>query len=104
MMLVDYTSTGKLVPNVEYVCAFEPEKRISWELHWSEEWPYAARRDQIIEALGRARCRYHSTDAVLGDTGFHMMRFAGARLTRAFNDSACTLKVRAEAPYRAAQK
>src|SRR5215469_9728942 len=62
MTLVDYTNPGRLLPNVEYVCAFEPERRLSWEMHWSEQWPYAARRDQVLEPLGAKRCRYYSTD------------------------------------------
>ena len=44
MSLVDYVNPGRLMPNVEYVCAFEPCKRPSWEVPWTEQWPYPGRR------------------------------------------------------------
>ena len=97
MTLINYTTPGTLAPNCEYVCAFEPEKLLSWELPYDEAWPYPARRDQIIESLGPTRCRYQSTDAFLGENGIHVMRFAGPWVTRAFNDTARALKARAEA-------
>lgn len=97
MTLNDYTAPGRLASNVEYVCAFEPERRLSWEAYWTEAWPYAARRDQTIEPLGPDRCRYQSTDAFLGETGVHVMRFCGGWVKRAFDDSGRALKARAEA-------
>lgn len=97
MSLVDYANPGRLMPNVEYICAFEPERRLSWQMPWTEQWPYPARRDQILEPLGPQRCRYHSTDAFLGENGIHVMRFAGPWIERAFNDTARALKRRAEA-------
>jgi hypothetical protein len=103
MSLVDYTSPGRLSPNVEYVCAFDPERLLSWELPYDPAWPYPARRDQIIESLGPERCRYVSTDAFTGENGIHVMRFAGAWITRAFNDTARALKSRAEAFHAAAK-
>lgn len=100
MRLVSYTAPGMLSPNTEYVCAFEPERLLSWELPDSAAWPYPARRDQVIEALGPARCRYVSTDAFTGPNGIHVMRFAGGWVQRAFNDTARALKIRAEAIHR----
>jgi len=97
MSLIDYANPGRLLPNVEYICAFEPDRRLSWEMPWTEQWPYPARREQILEPLGPARCRYFSTDAFLGENGIHVMRFAGAWIERAFNDTARALKRRAEA-------
>lgn len=99
MSLVNYSNLGQLAPNVEHVCAFEPERLLSWELRDNPAWPYPARRDQIIEALGPDRCRYLSTDAFLGPNGIHVMRFCGPWVTRAFNDTAQALKTRAEAIY-----
>lgn len=101
MTLANYAVPGTLVPNVEYICACEPEKLLSWQMVHSEAWPYPARRDQIIEATGPASCRYHSTDAFLGNNGIHVFRFAGPWVKRAFDDSARALKARAEALYRA---
>jgi hypothetical protein len=98
MKLKNYTEPGEsYFPNCEYVCAFEPEKLLSWQLPHNDEWPYPARRDQIIEALGPDRCAYHSTDAFLGPNGIHVMRFAGPWVKRAFDDTAYALKARAEA-------
>jgi len=99
MRLVNYADPGSLAPNCEFICAFEPERLLSWELPDNPAWPYPARRDQMIEALGPERCRYQSTDAFTGPNGIHVMRFAGPWVTRAFNDTARALKVRAEAMH-----
>ena len=99
MMLLNYVEPGRLVPNREYVCAFEPGKRLSWELPHVDEWPYPARRDQIIETTGLQSCRYHSTDAFFGINGIHVMRFAGPWVKRGFDDTARALKARAEAMH-----
>lgn len=99
MRLVNYTEPGSLAPNTEYICAFEPEQLLSWELPDSEAWPYPARRDQMLEALGPDRCRYQSTDVFTGPNGIHVMRFAGPWVRRAFNDTARALKLHAEALY-----
>ena len=47
MTLVNYAVPGTLIPNCEYICAFEPGHLISWEMKHSAAWPYAARRDQL---------------------------------------------------------
>lgn len=101
MMLVNYSNPGELAPNTEYVCAFEPERMLSWELPDHPTWPYPARRDQIITPLGSDRCRYLSTDAFLGENGIHVMRFCGPWVKRAFDDTARALKRRAEAMHAA---
>lgn len=101
MTLANYAAPGTLVPNCEYICAFEPERMISWEMKWSEAWPYPARRDQVIEPTGTESCRYVSTDAFLGTNGIHVFRFAGPWVKRAFDDSARALKARAEAFFAA---
>lgn len=99
MTLKSYTEPNATFPNCEYVCAFEPERLLSWALPHDDAWPYPARRDQIIEALGDAACAYHSTDAFLGPNGIHVMRFAGPWVKRAFDDTAQALKARAEAMH-----
>jgi hypothetical protein len=104
MTLVNYAVPGTLVPNCEYICAFEPERMISWEMVHSDFWPYPARRDQVIEPTGDASCRYFSTDAFLGNNGIHVFRFAGPWVKRAFDDSARALKARAELLYAQEQK
>lgn len=104
MTLMNYVEPGTLAPNCEYVCAFEPERRLSWALPHSDFWPYPARRDQVIEPTGENSCRYVSTDAFLGNNGIHVFRFAGPWVKRAFDDSARALKARAEAFFAAEQK
>jgi hypothetical protein len=89
------------IPIVEYLCAFEPEKLLSWQMPWSEAWPYAGRRDQVITTLGPETCSYYSTDAFLGDTGIHIMRFAGGWISAGFSATARDLKKRAEAIWAA---
>lgn len=102
MKLKNYTTPEEAYfENTEFICAFEPEKLISWELPHYDGWPYPARRDQIIEATGPKSCKYHSTDAFLGPNGIHVMRFAGPWVKRAFDDTAYALKARAEAMYMA---
>lgn len=96
MTLANYAVPGSLVPNLEYICALEPERLISWEMKYTDAWPYPARRDQVIEATGPASCRYFSTDAFLGTNGIHVFRFAGPWVKRAFDDTARALKLRAE--------
>jgi hypothetical protein len=51
----------------------------------------------MIESTGPGTCRYYSTDAFLGESGIHVMRFCGAWVKRAFDDTARALKARAEA-------
>ena len=85
--------------NTEYVCANEPERLLSWKLDWVADWPYAARRDQVITPLGPERCAYYSTNAYYGDTGTHVMRFCGPWVKVAFDNTARALKARAEAMW-----
>lgn len=82
---------------VEYVCEWDPPHRIAWKMDWSEAWPYAGRRDQVIEDLGPERSAYHTTDAFLGESAIHIMRFGHAWITHGFNETAKALKARAEA-------
>jgi hypothetical protein len=102
MTLINYaTAGGPTVPNLEYICAVEPNMLLSWEFPNLDFWPYPARRDQVIEATGAQSCRYYSTDAFLGVNGIHVFRFAGPWIKRAFDDSGLALKARAEAIYAA---
>ena len=103
MVLNNYTNPGETVPNCEYVCAVVPERLLSWELP-VEKFEYAARRDQVIEALGPERCLYYSMDAFLGEAARHVMYFAGGWVKRAFDDSGKALKERAEAFHKAGRK
>jgi uncharacterized protein YndB with AHSA1/START domain len=96
MILADYSGADGTFPNTEYVCAFVPERLLSWELRATPESPYAARRDQVIEPIDGSRCRYYSTDAFLGDHAHDIMAETGAWVKRAFDDTALALKQRSE--------
>jgi hypothetical protein len=99
MTLASLWDQSELNVVTEYVCAYEPEKLLSWKMDWSEEWPYAGRRDQVIEARGPETCAYYSTDAFLGETAVHIARFAQSWISAAFTATARALKVRAEELY-----
>jgi len=103
MTLASLWDPSELNVVTEYLCAFEPEKLLSWKMDWSEPWPYAGRRDQVIEKLGPEKCAYYSTDAFLGESGIHIRRFAQSWISAAFTATAKALKVRAEQIH-AAQK
>lgn len=96
MTLKNYLEPGGFFDNTEFFCAIDSPHLISWEAPWVDEWPYPARRDQIIEPLSADQCRYHSTDAFLGPHGIHVMRFAGPWVKRAFDDTAFALKAYVE--------
>src|SRR6185437_3802007 len=68
-----YSGAEGTFPNTEYVCAFVPQRLLSWELRATVESPYAARRDQLIEPMEGDRCRYYSTDAFLGEHADQVM-------------------------------
>ncbi len=99
MSLVNYPVPGTLVPNCEFVCAFEPGRRLAWSFPYTEAWPYPARRDQFLEPTGAQSCRYVTADAFLGAHGIHVFRFAGPWIKRAFDDTARALKAHAERLY-----
>ncbi|MHA3021682.1 SRPBCC domain-containing protein [Mycobacterium sp. BMJ-28] len=96
MVLIDYAGIGGTFPSTEYVCAFVPERLLSWALHATPGSPHAARRDQIIEPIDNHRCRYYSTDAFLGEHAHDTMAQTGGWVKRAFDDTAHALKRRAE--------
>lgn len=96
MVLADYSGAGGTFPNTEYVCAFVPERLLSWELRATPQSPQAARRDQVIERITDRRCRYYSTDAFLGELAHDIMAATGWWVKRAFDDTARALQRRCE--------
>ena len=72
---------------------------MSWELRATQESPYAARRDQVIEPVTDRNCRYYSTDAFLGEFAHDIMADTGDWVRRAFDDTAAALKHRSESVY-----
>src|SRR5206468_2039106 len=65
-MQISVPGTSETNPVSESLVAFEPERLLSWEMRPTAENKDAARRDQYLEALGTARCRYVTTDIFLG--------------------------------------
>lgn len=100
MTLANYAGGTGTYPHTEYVCAFVPERLLSWELRATELSAEAARRDQVIERISENRCSYFSTDAFFGENAYEMMRDHGAWVKRAFDDTAVALKERSESLYR----
>ena len=97
MTLKNYLEPGSFFENTELFCAIDAPHLLSWEAPWVDEWPYPARRDQIVESLSDRQCKYYSTDAFLGPYGIHVMRFAGPWVKRAFDETAFALKAHVEA-------
>lgn len=100
MQVKDYIHPGAFHEITEYICAVEENKRLSWSAPFYEEWPYAARRDQYLEETGPSSCSYHSTDEFLGETGIHVMRFAGPWVKLGFDETAYALKAHSEKLFR----
>lgn len=100
MQLVSQTMPGELQPNLEYVCEKIEPHLLSWGAKWVDEFPYPARRDQIIDETGPESCSYVSSDAFLGQYGNHVMVFCGPWVRRMFTQTARALKTYAEAMHR----
>lgn len=96
MTLADFTGSGGTFQNTEYVCAFVPERLLSWELRATADDPKAARRDQVIEPLVDGRSRYYSTDAFLGEQAHEIMAESGDWVKDAFDETAQALKRQCE--------
>ena len=51
MKLKSYITPDEVFDNCEFICAFEPEKMISWELPYSDEWPYPRAATRLLKVL-----------------------------------------------------
>lgn len=96
MKLKSYTEEGQFFDNVELFTEIDAPNVLAWSAPWVDEWPYPARRDQVLVSTGESSCQYYSTDAFLGPHGIHVMRFAGSWVKRAFDDTAYALKAYVE--------
>lgn len=103
LYLPDPTRNDELLHVVEHLAAFDRPTLLSWEMTASADNPDAARRDQVIEVLGEARCRYHSTDLFLGPTAPTVMAQHGEWVRQGFSAVAHALKQHAETLYREAR-
>lgn len=88
----------------EILVAFEPERRLAWEMRPTPENPDAGRRDQILEPLGPERCAFHHTDLFLGPNAAKIMQEHGAWVKQGFDAMAHDLKRRAESEFAARRR
>lgn len=98
---VPLPGSDEIMVYVEHLCAFEPEKLLSWEKRATPDNKQAARRDQYIEAIDDNRCRYYHTDILLGIYEDQIMAQSGAWIKSSFDAVAHALKKHAEAVYQA---
>ena len=81
----------------ERIEAVERPDLLAWSTKMGNRSLLSARREQRLEKLGEARCRYLTTDAFTGLLTPLVMLLFGRLIRRGFNDMAMALKVRAEA-------
>ena len=80
----------------EIICALEPPRRLAWRTTIGAHWLLHAVREQRLEALGEAACRYATTDEFRGVLMPLVMLPSGGFVRRGFNAVAWALKRRAE--------
>jgi hypothetical protein len=88
----------------EYLVAFEPERRLAWEMRPTAESQNAGRRDQHLEPLGPERCAYHHTDRFVGPNADAIREEFGAWVKAGFDAMTLDLKRRAEALWAARER
>ena len=82
---------------VERIEAVEPPNLIAWGTTMGHRLLISALREQRLEAVGEARCRYRTTDDFAGLLIPLVMLLFGGFVRRGFNAVARGLKARAEA-------
>ena len=93
-----YVTLGPLnLKQPERIKAVEPPHLLAWGMTMGPPWLLSARRDQRLEALGEARCRYITTDTFNGLLTPLVVLLFGGPIRRGFNAMALALKQRAEA-------
>lgn len=80
----------------ETICALEPPTLLAWRTTIGARWLLQAVREQRLEVLDEARCRYTTSDEFKGVLMPFVILFAGGFVRRGFNDVAKALKRRAE--------
>ncbi len=74
-----------------------PPRLLAWGMVMGAYWLLETRREQRLESLGDARCRYTTTDAFTGVLTPLVVLLFGGLIRRGFNAMALALKERAEA-------
>ena len=88
---------GRLPVNVtEHTDIAEPPARLTWSsVYWSRALLTAA-KTQVITALGPDRCAYHTTDTMAGLLAPIVRALFGRAIQSGFEETAKSLKGRAE--------
>lgn len=81
----------------EIICALEPPTRLAWRTTIGGRWLLHAVREQRLEVLGDANCRYATEDEFKGVLMPLVILLTGGFVRRGFNAVAVALKQRAEA-------
>lgn len=79
----------------ERIESVEPPTLLVWGMTMGAAWLLTARREQRLEALGDARCRYVTTDAFSGLLTPLVVLLYGGAIRRGFNAMAVALRARA---------
>lgn len=74
-----------------------PHSRIAWGMCLGSTWLLHAEREQVVEALGAASCRYSTTDRMGGLLAPIVLALYGGSVTSGLERFAAALKARAEA-------
>ena len=81
----------------EIVCALEPPARLAWRTTIGARWLLHAVREQRLEVLDDATCRYSTSDEFKGLLMPLVILLTGGFVRRGFNAVGVALKRRAEA-------
>ena len=80
----------------ERIETVQPPQLLAWGVTMGARFLLVARREQRLEALGAARCRYSTTDATSGLLTPLVALLFGRLIRQGFNNMAAALKSRAE--------
>ena len=81
---------------VETVCAVEKPRLIAWQKTFGARWLLHALREQHLEPVDEASCRYRNRDRLTGVLALIVAACSGGYMRRGFDDVAEGLKARAE--------
>lgn len=85
-----------LLKQTEIICAIEPPTRLAWRTTIGARWLLHAVREQRLDVLGDATCRYATSDEFRGVLMPVVILLSGEFVRRGFNAVAVALKRRAE--------
>ena len=80
----------------EFICGIEPPTRLAWRTTIGARWLLHAVREQRLDVLGDATCRYATSDEFRGLLMPVVILLSGGFARRGFNAVAVALKRRAE--------